>query len=219
MLKYFSKIMLICCVIFISACKNQSEIPRYLPDVVIAIAPFNQPTHDSQLLAGYIPKIQGKLYSNYIGKFNAIFKEKLSKTNYKYIFLTSEDIKINLQKDTRGRDNALSTWAKIAQNVNADYIIIPQILDIEERVGDSIRVSTPARLICDIFLVKAYNPEFEQNDPEALDGYLLDRSNYRFVIFPNVENDFSDKLTTTQRDEVTNFVKKAILKAINEFHL
>lgn len=152
-----------------TGCLKQEEIPRLPLPLVIAIAPFNQPIYNSQLLAGYIPSEQSKIDAATMAQYDVLFKEKLEKTQRKYIFLSTKDLQINVQNDSKGRTNVLSTWAKLAQNVKADFIIVPQILDIEERQGDASNVRRPARLIADFYLIRANRQDLNSQNSESQD--------------------------------------------------
>lgn len=198
-----------------SACVKQEEVILLPMPLVIAVAPFNQPIYDAQLLAGYIPYEQSKIDSVTMAQYDALFKAKLEKTQRGYIFLSLNDLQINLQTDSKGRKNVLSTWAKLAENAGADFIIVPQILDFEEREGDPTRVLRPARLIADFYLIRV-----ESQDNETHDGFLQTRSYYKEIsyIISNLNHD-SPRITSRQKEPVVTFAKEAMNKAIREFHL
>lgn len=211
------KILLIGFMLFafmLSACQEQALIPAIPAPVVIAVAPYNQPTHEAQLLAGYIPREQGLATQGDLAIYDELLKEKLAKTHRQYLFLTFEDLNINIQKDSKDRANVLATWAKIAQNNNADYILIPQIIDYEEKYEVGGDVFSPARLISDFYLVKAINPA---ND--SPDGFLQARSHYKEVSFIQVHASGEDYVTPRQHLNVISFVQESIQKMIHEFHL
>lgn len=206
----------ICMSIFLCACTKDPAIPLLPTPAVIAVAPFNQPIYTTQLLAGNIPKEQSEADPIAMLQYDELFKEKLEGTARNYIFLTQKDIARNVALDSKGRENVLSTWAHLAQSVGADYIIVPQILDFEEREGDPSYVRKPARLITDIFLIEAIDPE-----TGSTDGSLLVRSHYREVSFihPNLTTDGDDYVTPRQKLPIKAFAKEAINKAIRDFSL
>lgn len=199
---------------FSAACTQEPIIPLIPAPVTIAVAPFNQPTADAQLLAGYIPSEQGYASAADFEKYNAMLHDKLMQTNRRYVFLTQEDLNISIQKDSKNRPNVLATWAKIAQNCGADYIIVPQILEHQHKKGKGRDVFSPARLITDIYLIQAINP----NDNSA-DGFLQARSHYKEISFVDVNVSGEDYVTPRQQMEIDFFVKEAINKMIREFHL
>lgn len=212
----FLSFMLLLCFFFLSSCSQEPELPTIPMPVVIAVAPFNQPIYNEQLLAGYLPKEQGEVSAGRMLEYDELLKEKLKETNRQYIFLTQKDLEMNVQLDSKGRENVLSTWAKIAQNVDADFIIVPQILDFAERQGDASYVRVPALLITDIYLIEALDPE-----TGSTDGSLRTRSRYResSVILPNMSNKGDDYVSPRQKQPVEVFMKEAIQKAIRDFHL
>jgi len=199
--------------LIISACSKQDDIPLLPMPLIIAVAPFNQPVDTEQLLAGYIPSEQRLIDSGTKAQYNALFKEKLEKTQREYIFLSEADLNVDVQKDSKGRTNVLSTWAKLAQKVGADFIIVPQILDFEERIGDPTYVRRPARLITDFYLIRAEDPE-----TGSLDGFLQTRSHYKEITHI-IGKEPTDYVRPRQKKLVVTFANEAMNKAIRDFHL
>lgn len=199
---------------FCSACKQQPAIPVLPAPVTIAVAPYNQPTHDAQLLAGYIPSEQGIADETLLARYDELLKNELEKTHRNYIFLTQADLNISIQNDSKNRPNVLATWAKIAQNNNADFILVPQILEHQEKKGVGRDVFSPARLISDFYLIKAEHPETQSKD-----GFLQARSHYKELSYVQVNVDGEDYITPRQHKDIVFFVKESIRKMIREFHL
>lgn len=211
------KIIFLCLmglVFFMSACQEQALIPALPAPVVIAVAPYNQPTHEAQLLAGYIPSEQGLASAADLAAYDELLQEKLAQTRRHYIFLTLDDLKVNIQKDSKGRANVLATWAKIAQDKGADYILIPQILEHEEKYDVGGDIYSPARLISDFYFVKAIHPESGSKD-----GFLQARSHYKEISFIKVNASGEDYVTPRQHLGIIYFVNESIHKMIHEFHL
>lgn len=201
--------------LFTSACFKEENITLLPMPLIIAVAPFNQPVYDAQLLAGYIPSEQSKIDSVTMAQYDALFKEKLEKTHREYIFLSHNDLQIDVQTDSKGRKNVLSTWAKLAENVGAEFIIVPQILDFEERKGEAIRVQTPARLLADFYLIRV-----KSQNTETLDGFLQTRSYYKEISYIDYNLNYdSPRISSRQKEPVVTFAKEAMNKAIREFHL
>lgn len=213
-MKKFFFFPLLLLTLFIIACQEQALIPAVPAPVVIAVAPFNQPTHDAQLLAGYIPEEQGLAAPEELARYTALLQEKLAKTHRHYIFLTAEDLNITIQRDSKDRANVLATWAKIAQEKGADYILVPQILEHEEKYGPGDEVYSPASLISDFYFIKAIHPETESKD-----GFLQARSHYKEHSFIRINVSGEDYVSPRQRQNIIYFVNEAINKMIREFHL
>lgn len=220
---YVKKIQKICVLFFIlymtfvlGACTKNAEIPTLPSPAIIAVAPFNQPIYNAQLLAGNIPSEQSEVSAEDMAKYDVLFKEKLLETRRNYLFLNHDDISGNVRVDSKGRQNVLSSWAQIAHSAGADYIIVPQILDFEERDGDPSFVRSPARFISDIFLIVALDSE-----TGSTDGALQSRSHYREVSYiqPNFRDSGNDYVSSRQKLPASAFAKEAILKAIRDFSL
>ena len=99
-----------------------------MPDLVVAVAPFTQPTQTTELLSGFIPEDQKKISEETLAKLDALFHEKLKNGKRSYVFLSDSDISGDMARDARGRRNALVTWATRARAAGADMIVVPHII-------------------------------------------------------------------------------------------
>lgn len=213
-MKKFFFIPLLLFTLIISACQEQALIPAVPAPVVIAVAPFNQPTHEAQLLAGYLPKEQGLATQDELARYTELLQKKLVNTHRNYIYLTPDDLNITIQRDSKDRANVLATWAKIAQDKNADYILVPQIIEHEEKYDVGGDIYSPACLIADFYFIKAIHPTTESKD-----GFLQARSHYKEVSVIRVNVSGEDYVTPRQHLSIVYFVQEAINKMIREFHL
>jgi len=149
----------ILCFALISGCQKAEESSRFImPDVVVAIAPFTQPTQTSELLSGFIPEGQKEITDKKLAELDALFHSKLHSGKHKLVFLSQADIDGPMAKDERGRRNALVTWAERASRAGADMIVVPQIIELQERVGGEAGVISAASVNEDFYLIDARKP-------------------------------------------------------------
>ena len=147
------------CFALISGCQKAEESSRFImPDVVVAIAPFTQPTQTSELLSGFIPEGQKEITDKKLAELDALFHSKLHSDKHKLVFLSHADIDGPMAKDERGRRNALVTWAERAARAGADMIVVPQIIELQERVGGEAGVISAASVNEDFYLIDARKP-------------------------------------------------------------
>ena len=146
--------------VFLLAGCQKPEAPQRLimDDLSIAVAPFTQPRQTAELLSGFIPEDQARVDEAVLDSLDEIFRQKLSRSPRHYVFLGRADVDGDLARDTRGRRNALTTWAARARAVGADIIIVPQLIDMQERVGSEAGVMTPASVNEDFYLIDARDP-------------------------------------------------------------
>ena len=149
----------ILCFALLSGCQKDEVQSRFImPDLVVAIAPFTQPVQTSELLSGFIPEGQKEVSAKKLAELDALFHSKLHGQKHKFVFLTQADISGPMAKDERGRRNALVTWAERAVRAGADMIVVPQIIDLQERVGGEAGVITAAAVNEDFYLIDARKP-------------------------------------------------------------
>ena len=147
------------CFALISGCQKAEESSRFImPDVVVAIAPFTQPIQTSELLSGFIPEGQKEITDKKLAELDALFHSKLHSDKHKLVFLSQADIDIPMAKDERGRRNALVTWAERAARAGADMIVVPQVIELQERVGGEAGVISAASVNEDFYLIDARKP-------------------------------------------------------------
>lgn len=147
------------CFALLAGCQKAAEQSRFImPDVVVAVAPFTQPTQTSELLSGFIPEGQEAVSDENLAKLDALFRSKLHADKHRYVFLTQADIDGKMAKDERGRRNALITWAERARKAGADMIVVPQVIEFHERVGGEAGALSAAAVNEDFYLIDARKP-------------------------------------------------------------
>ena len=129
-----------------------------MPDLVVAVAPFTQPTQTTELLSGFIPEDQKKISEQTLAALDDLFRDKLKKSGRSYVFLSDADISGDMARDARGRRNALVTWATRARAAGADMIIVPHIIEMQARVGGKAGVMSAASVNEDFYLIDARDP-------------------------------------------------------------
>lgn len=158
-MSYRQFFVIICMLFMVSGCQKADEQQRYImPELVVAIAPFTQPTQTAELLAGFIPEDQKKIPEAALNELTDLFHKKLHPQKHSYIFLRNADIQGGLAKDERGRRNALITWAERAKKAGADMIIVPHAVVLQERIGSKVGAITPAAINEDFYLIDAREP-------------------------------------------------------------
>ncbi len=147
------------CFALISGCQKAEAPSRFImPDLIVAIAPFTQPTQTSELLSGFIPEGQKAVSAKKLSELDTLFHSKLHDSKHKFVFLSKADIAGPMTKDERGRRNALVTWAERAVRAGADMIVVPQVIDLQEREGGEAGVMTAAAINEDFYLIDARKP-------------------------------------------------------------
>jgi len=152
-------LLTLCTLCLLTGCQKSPEQERLImPDVVVAVAPFTQPTQTAELLSGFIPENQKPVADDTLARLDTLFREKLNHVKHPYIFLSDADVSGDMARDARGRRNALVTWAERARKAGADMIIVPQLITMQERVGGKAGVISAASVNEDFYLIDAREP-------------------------------------------------------------
>ncbi len=159
-MKFRRLLFAVLCLCLFSACEKAPVQERLImPDLVVAVAPFTQPTQTAELLSGYVPEDQASADRNKLDMLDALFREKLNtQKNHAYIYLDKNTLSGDQALDSRGRRSALETWASLARKAGADMIIVPHLIDLRERVGSKAGVISAASVNMDIYLIDARDP-------------------------------------------------------------
>lgn len=151
--------LVLCSLCLLAGCQKAPEQQRLImPDLVVAVAPFTQPTQTTELLSGFIPEDQQKISEQTLAQLDDLFRGKLDRSKHPYVFLSDADIRGDMARDARGRRSALVTWAERAREAGADMIIVPQIITLQERVGGKAGVVSAAAVNEDFYLIDARDP-------------------------------------------------------------
>jgi hypothetical protein len=152
-------ILILSCLCLLIGCQKNTEQARLImPDVIVAVAPFSQPTQTNDLLSGFIPEDQEQISDTVLAKLDERLRAKLDSSSHHYVFLSTADISSVPAKDARGRRNMLVTWAERAKKAGADMILVPQVIALHERVGGKAGVVSAASINEDFYLIEAGEP-------------------------------------------------------------
>ena len=152
-------LLVLCSLCLLAGCQKAPEQQRLImPDLVVAVAPFTQPTQTTELLSGFIPEDQQKISEQTLAQLDDLFRGKLDRSKHPYVFLSDADIRGDMARDARGRRSALVTWAERAREAGADMIIVPQIITLQERVGGKAGVVSAAAVNENFYLIDARDP-------------------------------------------------------------
>ncbi len=150
-------IFAILCLCLVAGCEKRAEQERLImPEIVVAIAPFTQPTQTMELLSGFIPEDQAAVNAETLAQLDSVFRDKLNaQKDHAYVFVDRAALGGEMSRDKRGRRSALETWAALARKSGADMIIVPHIIELRERVGSKAGVISAAAVNEDFYLIDA----------------------------------------------------------------
>ncbi|MDR2050320.1 MAG: hypothetical protein LBQ63_00890 [Deltaproteobacteria bacterium] len=138
-----------------AACSPQpvSLIPGGTPR--IGVAPFTQPLVVSDLLAGYIPENIAKIDAAVFPRLDRDFAVILSRIEDRDFISREQAAVCSASIPKNAALPALDYWTLVGECMEADLLVVPQIIHWQERKGGDFGVEEPASVVMDIFLLDA----------------------------------------------------------------
>lgn len=166
--RFFFCSLLTILLLVLQGCQKFTRPIEPLPQLKIGVAATTQPMGTTDLLAGFIPEQRNLASNDALVAFDNALMEKLrTATSRTYSFLPAHSGANPSTERSAEVNSALEYWLDVARQNSLDMLIVPQILDWQERNGTAAGVTTSAGVILDFFLVDARNQ-----------GQLVKRSHY-----------------------------------------
>ena len=175
----------LCAFMLVTACARKphstADVTRLLPQSYrISVAPFTQPLAPGQLLTGQIPENQGKAPQDALLALDADLRKALiAQTRRQYNFLPAahpyDDLGIT---HATAQPDALDRWIAYGRKHNAQFLLVPQVLNWHEREGSQAGVEQSAHARVEFFLLNVKDGEiaarstFEEKQVGLVDNLL-----------------------------------------------
>lgn len=149
-------------------CASPKQGPA-LPDTRIGVADFTQPESTMDMLAGYMPENTPRVSQKNLAELSTAFASVLStETSRQYAegskYLECKDAKAPGQ--TKSRVAAMKHWGAVGQCMNVDFLIVPQVMELQEREGSEAGVTRPAGIVMNFYMIN------------VKEGVLVSRSHF-----------------------------------------
>ncbi|WP_147820856.1 hypothetical protein [Salidesulfovibrio onnuriiensis] len=147
------------CLFLLAGCgtpRPQATAPR--PEGTLAIAGFTNPTNSWQLLAGYVPKEGAKpLSQEILLRLDGTLQDTLNAhgvVGYKPAAITRQCQDIVVFEEVGvPRMSAFKYWLGVGKCMAVEYLLVPQVIEWDERQGGDMGVEAPAAVVLDFFLI------------------------------------------------------------------
>lgn len=117
------------------------------------MAPFSQPLTPSQLFTGQLPIPQGKIPPDELKTLDRDLREVLYRSNRRQFDFLPADKTAMLPKKMGAQPAALDFWLSFGERNKLDYLLVPQVLNWEERRGSEAGVTSSASVRLEFFLL------------------------------------------------------------------
>lgn len=144
--------------VFSGGCNRQpvstADVPRIISqNHKIAVLPFSQPLVPSQLITGQIPQPQGKIPPLALQTLDRDLRDALfAQGNRRFDFIPASQLP-RTENVLSGQPAALHRWIAFGETRNLDYLLVPQVLNWQERIGSQAGVTESASIRLEFFLI------------------------------------------------------------------
>lgn len=135
---------------------STADVPRKMPfSYQVTVAPFSQPVDSSQLIQGTLPENQGRIPPDALADLDMALKELLLKdAKRQYTFLAPSQLPLSWREiHSASQPGALKRWVEFGRSIDAQYILVPQVLNWHERQGSEAGVTSSAEVRVEFFLI------------------------------------------------------------------
>jgi hypothetical protein len=161
-MRIFSKILV--CILLVSAlplqlgCRKSLSAPpapTVIPqDLRVGTAWFTQPTSTRELITGRLPEVQGKIGPALLGDLDHILARTLAgHSDRRYVALYAPDHGQSMDYSESGSPLGLQTWLRIGRSADVDLLLVPQVINWQERDGGEIGVARSAAVKVEFYLL------------------------------------------------------------------
>lgn len=129
-------------------------------DASLTVAPFENPRFVKELLAGYIPEDAERPKEKTLRKLDAILASYLGMPHEQGVLmteLTAQCKEVVLAERDKEPMSALTFWVKVGECMQAERLLVPQVIDWKERIGQDLSAERPAGVILELFIVDVRN--------------------------------------------------------------
>lgn len=131
--------------------------PMQRPEGVLAVAAFTNPTHSWELLAGYLPQEDMPAGKDVLPALDETLLSILTAHGVANVTLPSFTQQcqqgVPFGEEGQSRTSAWKYWLAVGRCIQADFLLVPQVIYWRERQGREMGVETPASVILDLFLI------------------------------------------------------------------
>ena len=173
--------------LLLSGCASPRQPPLPVGNLKLGVGNFTQPKTPADMLAGYMPEDTPTVDIKVLSEMDALLASVLA-GNSKNTFKSRESALHCAQviTDQGGHTNnqaALRKWSAIGRCMGIDLLVVPQLYEWHEREGSAVGVTTPAKVVMDIFIIDVRNEavisrsRFDETQ-SALSSNLLEASKF-----------------------------------------
>lgn len=176
------------CLLLLACTPNATQPLSAMPDGVLAVAGFSQPSQNWEYLSSFRPQAQPRLDQDVLAELDVMLHETFKDEPGRVVLgsdVTRQCQELVLSKAEDQGMVGLRYWLGVAQCVPADYLLVPQILEWRDRVGGQWGVNEPAKVTFELTLLDvarqrvAHRYHFEESQVSLSEDLLKAKTFFR----------------------------------------
>ncbi len=138
--------------------KSPAEAGGHIPSsTIVGVVPFSQPTNTGQLIAGSLPRDQGRIAADQLRTASKMLRTSLNASRRNYRELPLPIAVQNNALFNAPSPAALPLWIAYGQSQRVDFLLVPQIIHWHQREGGRVGVKSSAHVRAEFFLIDIPN--------------------------------------------------------------
>ncbi len=149
-------VLTLLCILALLGCQRRPVADPISANMALAIVGFTQPKTDNAALAGYVPHGSEEVKAKTLATLDAALLNTLStesKRTYASPAQTRRCMSMTDMQTPTSRHGALDYYIQVGQCMEADYLLVPQLLFWREREGGPAGVTQPASVMIDMYVL------------------------------------------------------------------
>ncbi|QJB57302.1 hypothetical protein [Pseudodesulfovibrio sp. zrk46] len=139
--------------------KRTAAVPR--PEGKLAVAGFNNPVYNWQILAGYLDQEGQPVPDGTLETLNQVLTDTLA-SHQVFDYITPDAVRpceevVVFEESGLPKVSAWKYWLGVGKCAQADLLLVPQVTYWRERVGSDYGVETPASVSLEFYLIDVKN--------------------------------------------------------------
>ena len=147
------KLLLLLLVLSLFSCAPRKPVHEMPEKAVVAVAGFTQPLHRWQMINNHVVIAKDRVDFDILEKLNSDLSALTYGSRHTIVGPKFVEQCTDITEHDTYPGSAFHYWVQVGRCVPADYILVPFLIDWQERKGGEFGVESPARVTLELNLI------------------------------------------------------------------